>query len=221
MWDSSTAAYDVTTTSYTIPQTPDAEQIALMDNNYTASAVIDDSTPATIGMFGVKKTGVEEYDSYYFWMEFKPADVFCGYASEKTFRLLFQMGNGSSDWTGVRWYNDGASGSGYTGTYELQKSSIENSKISNLTGNEGDNSTFEGTYDCDNNIVQILRLIERDEQTNDDETIIRIERGRVLDAIYWDQAGSRIEFEITLEGAYKSLIALTAGAIASLSLIAF
>ena len=90
-----------------------------MDTNFAASAVIDDNSPATIGMFGVKKTGDEEYDSYYFWMDFVPADAFCGYASEKTFRLLFQMGNGSSNWTGVRWYNDGFSGSGYTGTYEL------------------------------------------------------------------------------------------------------
>lgn len=104
------------------------------------------------------------------------------------------MGDSSSDWEGVRWRNDGAEASGYTDVYKLDASSLDNSNLAQPTGNEQDNSTFEGTYDCGNNIVTIIRETTRDEQDTDDGSVVRIEAGRVLQAIYWDADASRQEF---------------------------
>ena len=208
---------------YVLPSTPETKQLALMDDNATYDSIIDASTPGTVGMFGAKKVDGDQYRKYYFWFTFKPADNFCALTTPATFRLLFQMGNGSSDWEGVRWYNDGTGDptTGFSGVYSLQQSSLSNSNTSNPSGNERDNSTFEGYYDCDNNEVTIIRETERDEQTNTDETVIRIEKARVLDAIYWDAGNNRQTFEITLEGGYKSFVALSAAAIATMGLLTF
>ena len=172
-----------------------------MDDNATYDSIIDSNTPGTIGMFGPTKVQGDQFRKYYFWFEFKPAEQFCAFTTPVTFRLLFQMGDGSSDWSGVRWYNDGTgdASTGFTGAaadggnsvFSLQPSSILNSQISTPDGNERDNSTFEGYYDCTNNNVVIIRETERDEQTTTDESIIRIERARVLDAIYWDSSSNR------------------------------
>lgn len=227
IWSTVTLEYqiDITDTAasnyYALPSEPTTKQLALMDDNATYDAIIDGSSPGTIGMFGAQKVTGDQFRKYYFWFQFKPADNFCALATASTFRVLFQMGDGSSDWEGVRWYNDGSEAAGFTGVFSLQPSSLSNSNTSNPSGNERDNSTFEGYYDCDNNQVTIIRETERDEQTNTDETIIRIEAARVLDAIYWDSGNNRQTFEITIEGGYKSVVALSAAAIATMGLLTF
>lgn len=51
MWSPTTTDYQ--TTDVIVPL-PDADQTALMDTVYTAADVIDDSFPATVGMFGMQ-----------------------------------------------------------------------------------------------------------------------------------------------------------------------
>ena len=129
------------------------------------------------------------------------------------------MGNGSSDWEGVRWYYDTGA---YTFTnYWLKPSSIANSNLSAPDDYERDNSDFTGYINPTTGYLTILRQTENDEQTNDDESIVRIEKGRILQGYYWDAQSARQGFEITLEGAYKSVVALTAGAIATMGLLTF
>ena len=59
-------------------------------------------------------------------------------------RILFQMGNGSSDWEGVRWYYDDATYDSSTAVYELLPCSLENANISVPDDYERDNSDFTG-----------------------------------------------------------------------------
>ena len=129
------------------------------------------------------------------------------------------MGNGSSDWSGVRWPVEG-SGAGLI--YALQPSSSDNSGYSSISTKEKDNSTFVGEIDTQNDLVTITRLIERDEQTNADESIVRIENARVLKAKYWQPDAQIVDFEITLQGAYSGLVSLTAFALtATVGLLSF
>lgn len=77
------------TLGYSIDPVPESKQTALMDEAFTAGSIVSDSQAATVGMFGEPKVQGDDYARYYFWFEFKPADAFCGYFSQKTFRLLF------------------------------------------------------------------------------------------------------------------------------------
>ena len=192
-----------------------------MDENYSAGSVISDSQTATVGMFGMDaEVGFnDDYPSYFFYMKFQPADDFCATTTARTFRMLFQMGNGSSNWTGVRWANDQTASS--PGIYALNQSSLQNDKLSSVNESEKDNSTFYGEIDCGNNEITILRLIERDEQTNTDESIIRIEKGRVLSGKYWDLTSSMVDFEITLQGAVSGLVMAASALTASVTLLSF
>ena len=103
-----TADYIIpTAVTYALPAEPTAEDLILMDTNFSASNVINSSYPATIGMFGVPNATDPLLSKYYFYFKFKPADSnFYTVTGPVTFRVIFQMGNTSSDWTGVRWYND-------------------------------------------------------------------------------------------------------------------
>lgn len=127
------------------------------------------------------------------------------------------MGNVSSDWTGVRWFNDGFGP--YTDIYDLQPSSLTNDNISAPTGNESNNSSFYGQYDAANNEVTIVREILRTEQDTDDESILRIENGRTLEGNYWDNTATKKSFEIEIQGA-TSVVLATATLIGA-SLLAF
>lgn len=135
------------------------------------------------------------------------------------------MGEGSSDWEGVRWYNDGAGtdgSGGYSGSYYwLLPSSLANDKINDATDNERDNSDFMGIYDTVDGIITIIRETTRDEQTLADGSVTRIEKGRTLSGWYWNASGGTDSFEFTLEGAHQVLLALTAGAIGAMGLLAF
>ena len=70
--------------------------------------------------------------------------------------------------------------------FKMFPSSLENSKLSSPDEYERDNSTFEGEYDTTNYYITIMRKTEPEEQTEDDGSVTRIERGRVLDGYYWN-----------------------------------
>jgi hypothetical protein len=182
-----------------------------MKTNFAQTDVIASSAPATVGMFGTD-------NKYYFYFKFQPHEDWHSTMSlTMTFRLLFQMGSTSSDWSGVRWYDDGLAV--YTNKiFTLAPSSCDNSKLSSIATNEGDNSTFYGEIDFNSNEVTILRLIEEDEQTNEDESVIRFEAGRQeLKAMYWDKDGGQNPFNIELQGAsYISVAAFAMTAFTAL-----
>ena len=52
----------------------------------------------------------------------------------------------------------------------------------------------------------IYRKIERDEQTNDDNSIIRIEAGRSIKGTYYTKEGTSINFTTELQGAMSGLV---------------
>ena len=69
------------------------------------------------------------------------------------------MGNGSSDWEGVRWEYDTLDYDTTTSApvYELLPCSLENGNISNPVGNERDNSDFTGVIEPTNGLITIMR----------------------------------------------------------------
>ena len=70
--------------------------------------------------------------------------------------------------------------------------------------------------------VKIQRLIEREEQTETDGTIERIETGRSLKGTYYQKDGTGINFTVSLTGAMNSLTAAAGLALAtSACLLAF
>lgn len=71
------------------------------------------------------------------------------------------MGNGSSDWEGVRWYYD--TGAYATDYYELLPCSVANSDLSSVDTEERDNSDFTGYINPTTGYLTIFR------QTLDDE----------------------------------------------------
>jgi len=69
--------------------------------------------------------------------------------------------------------------------------------------------------------VYITRLIERDEQTEDDQSIIRIEKLRELKGTYYQKDGTGINFTITLESAMHSLTTFAGITLAAIGALAF
>ena len=84
-----TTPTDLVTTQLT--RLPTTDQIALMDENYSAGSVISDTQTATVGMFGMDaEVGFnDDYPSYFFYLKFQPADDFCATTTARTFRMLF------------------------------------------------------------------------------------------------------------------------------------
>ena len=133
-------------------------------------------------------------------------------SSAKDFILLFQMGDTQSDWTGV--------------TYELTTDITEDTDVtllalsatnevktggfSSIETDGRDNSTFEGylsltTSSC---TCTIERIIERSEQTLDDGTVERIERGRNLKGTYYQSDNTGVIFTVELEQAVDKVVAV-------------
>ena len=157
---------------------------------------------------------------------------------EKNFRVIYQMGDTLSDWTGVTLNiasTDTYVSDTTTANTQLDKISMTNSiktgGNSNILSDSRDNSTFEGYIDwyygesgsetapptkC---TVYINRLIEKTEQTLDDGTVVRIESGRSLKGAYYQKDGTAISFTVELQGALNSLVAAAGLAIASTALL--
>jgi len=112
------------------------------------------------------------------------------------------MGNTLSDWTGVTLAVNSASTYASTAcpqTITLSQISMTNSIKTggnqSIIDSARDNSTFAGrivfesadatTTPVTRATAKILRLIEKDEQTEDDGTIERIEAGRSLKGTYY------------------------------------
>ena len=75
---------------------PTADQVAMMLTTFEESEITE--SPGTIGMFG-------QDNDYYFYMTFEAyqSDQWWSASVQvKTFRLLFQMGDSLSDWTGIQ-----------------------------------------------------------------------------------------------------------------------
>ena len=162
MWSSITADYAMSATdesgaaaelSLTLPTT---EQQALMDQTYQADGIIDSNTPATVGMYGYTDSTSGDAE-YWFYFNFKQAELYSDYVVAKTLRVIFQMGNGSSDWEGVRWYYDTLAYSSADTYYKLLPCSIANSNLSSIDDYERDNSDFTGFIQPTTGYITILR----------------------------------------------------------------
>ena len=147
-----------------------------------------------------------EADSTQLWYQ--------GATASKTFRMLFQMGDTLSEWTGVTntITTDIASAATYVDFLPISvTNSIKTSGATSIVSDAGDNSTFEGYIEYTNAAAPLVkphirRLIEKTEQTNSDGTIVRIETGRSLKGTYYQISTTGIIFTVTLEGALNSLV---------------
>ena len=179
-------------------------------------------------------------NAYYFYHTFEPdsADEWWdGSVLEKNFRVIYQMGDTLSDWTGVTLNISSTDPylNAVTANTALDKISMTNSiktgGNSNILSDSRDNSTFNGYIDwyygesgseaapptkC---TVYINRLIEKTEQTLDDGTVVRIESGRSLKGAYYQKDGTAISFTVELQGALNSLVTAAGLAIASTALL--
>ena len=216
-----------------ISPVPDADtQVLLMNREWKQTSITDGDTSGTIGMYGTD-------DAYYFYHYFQPSaddEWWDGTVLEKNFRVIYQMGDTLSDWTGVTLNvasSDTYHNAVQSGT-QLKKISMTNSiktgGNSNILSDSRDNSTFDGYIDwyygddgattpptkCE---VYINRLIEKSEQTLDDGTIVRIESGRSLKGAYYQKDGTAISFTVELQAALNSLVAAAGLAIASTALL--
>ena len=87
------------------------------------------------------------------------------------------------------------------------------------------NSDFEGVFSFINTgslvKISLLRETLKEEQTDDDGSVVRIEAGRSLSGTYYTNSGSAVNFEVTLEGAV-SLVGFAGIALASsITMLAF
>ena len=76
---------------------PEAAQLLLMDREWKQTSITDGDTSGTIGMYGSN-------DAYYFYHTFQPSnddEWWDGSVLNKNFRVIYQMGDTLSDWTGV------------------------------------------------------------------------------------------------------------------------
>jgi len=176
---------------------------------------------------------------YYFYHAFQPDNAdewWDAQTLEKDFRVIYQMGNTLSDWTGVTYsftssdtYHSSTSVTEVTLNGISMTNSIKTGGDSTIDTNARDNSTFMGalTFDYGDTptapptycTVKIQRVIERDEQTEDDGSIERIEYGRSLKGTYYQKDGTGISFTVELTGAMNSLAAAAGVALASTALL--
>ena len=188
-----------------ITPVPTTAQLALMNKAWSQTNINQTNTPGTIGMYGTA-------DVYYFYMTFtaNPSDLWHDGATQaKKFRILFQMGGQQSNWTGL-WKNiDTAQASG--SKLALDKISVTNSVktqgASQIDSQSRDNSSFAGylefttTNAVTTTTVYMNRIIEREEQTTTDESVVRIEAGRSLKGTYYTREGTGISFTTELQAA--------------------
>ena len=137
------------------------------------------------------------------------------------------MGNTQSEWTGVKLsVSVTLNENGYYDFLPIScTNAIKIAGSSQIETDARDNSTFKGYmhfYDASDNavadsddlaspwlgnagsktidtsIAYVQRLIEKDEQTDTDETVIRIEAGRSLKGTYYQKDGTGINFTVDL-----------------------
>lgn len=169
--------------------------------------------------------------AYYFYMNFEPMvddQWWDGAIQEKNFRVLFQMGGTLSDWSGVSFTHD--SSITVASTSKLNQISCQNSiktaGSAQIISESRDNSTFFGYIQwvasaslVDSASVFIVRKIEEEEQTTDDQEIVRIETLRELKGTYYQKDGTGINFTVELLGAMSSQIAALGITIASTAVL--
>ena len=207
---------------------PTSDQTVLMDKEWSQTSVTE--VDGIIGMYG-------QDNAYYFYHEFQPEnddEWWDGSVLEKNFRVIYQMGDTLSDWTGVTLNvssTDTYSTDNAVQKVQLDKISMTNSiktgGNSNILSDSRDNSTFDGYihwyYGDDGTTaapptkctVYIQRLIEREEQTETDGSVVRIETGRSLKGAYYQKDGTAISFTVELQGAMNSLVAAAGLVLAS------
>lgn len=206
-----------------ISPVPNTDQLALMNTQWKQTLVTDTNSAGTIGMFG-------QSEKYYFYMKFTANSDDKWYQANlknKTFMLIFQMGDTQSEWTGVQLaLTADLSTDTTTAMNPLSVTHDVKTQGASLIETDGrNNSDFEGIFDftASNNRVEIelIRETLKTEQTNDDGSVVRIEAGRSLSGTYFDQDGSPTSFEITLENAVS--LAGVAGAMlaSSICLLSF
>ena len=167
---------------------------------------------------GVDDTANESTDN---WCEFSQDQ------SNMTWRILFQMGDEFSDWEGLEYTFDG------TAIYvddtdfyaDLEKTTVSDSRIyddvdaynvsgGSFFGTVSHKKSFNGLSGETNLCAfTFMRITTDQELTTDDGEVVRIEAGRDLRVVSWDNNGNIWPFEITLEGAWS---ALQAGSVTSL-----
>ena len=173
----------------------------LMKQNWEQTSVTSDN--GTIGMFGTN-------EKYYFFMKYEAESSelwYQGSTQEKDYILLFQMGDTQSEWTGVQYNID--SDLSTTAGYELSPLSVTNDVKTRgrdqILTDGRNNSDFSGYFNFDSNDnsieIQVIRETLKDEQTTDDNSIIRIERGRSLSGTHFTASGTAVNFEVTLASA--------------------
>ena len=137
------------------------------------------------------------------------------------------MGNTQSEWTGVKLaVSVTLNENGYYDFLPIScTNAIKIAGSSQIETDARDNSTFKGYmhfYDAsstgvetndnlnspwigtqgsktiDTSIAYVQRLIEKDEQTDTDETVIRLEAGRSLKGTYYQKDGTGINFTVDL-----------------------
>ena len=134
------------------------------------------------------------------------------------------MGDTLSDWTGLKLSVTTTISSG--NYYWLEPISVTNtvkpSGGAAIIADSRDNSEFEGYIEFSPigstptaSKVYIRRVTEPDEQTEDDGSVVRIEKGRTLKATYYQSGGQDINFEVELTGAVGSFVSVAAFALAS------
>ena len=210
---------------------PTADQQLLMSQTWESTSITETSTTGTIGMYG-------QNDVYYFYHTFQPSnddEWWDAQTLEKDFRVIYQMGNTLSDWTGVtKKFVSSDTYHSSTATDEVtldgisMTNSIKTGGDSTIETNARDNSTFLGilTFDYSSGsappskcIVKIQRKIEKTEQTEDDGSIERIETGRSIKGTYYQKDGTGISFTTELTGAMNSLAAAAGVGLASTALL--
>ena len=173
------------------------EQLTLIDVTWTESSVTRANTVGTVGM-----VGDETADTYFFYMKFVPF-VDIELIDNGGFALWFQMGDTTSEWTGVSFTKDGST---WDGDYNMDPISSSNSSLNTgTTSDYANNSDFMGVVITGDAIwyTEVWRYTTKEEQdyedSNGDEAVIRIENGRLLRAIYKSGAVST-PFELELTG---------------------
>ena len=119
------------------------------------------------------------------------------------------MGGQQSDWTGLQKSISALNAGGSKVALDpvAVTNSVKTQGDAQIASQSNDNSTFKGylefitTNSVTNTIVYMNRIIERDEQTDTDETIVRIEAGRSLKGTYYTREGTGISFTTELQSA--------------------
>lgn len=198
-----------------------------MNYNWEETSITEPAQKGIIGMFG-------EGDSYYFFMNFMPMkdDQWeNGSIQTRNFRVLFQMGGTLSDWEGVKYTHDVEQSETTVLLDQIScQNSIKTAGSAQIISDARDNSTFFGfmTFSSaagdgtvDTTTVYIVRKIEEDEQTTEDQEIIRIENTRELKGTYYQKDGTGINFTVELLGAMSSQIAAGIALASSALLLTF